>query len=106
MYAVENAKSTKLTDPAQAFFGQHGFHFKNGIGAVQKQDGNLKDTPRIPHADKNSRQIFETTALATKGAQAGTYYGSVRWGWCTDAAGAYTKLPSRRWRKGSRPRRS
>jgi hypothetical protein len=92
LYAVENAKSTKLTDPAQAFFGQHGFHFKNGIGAVQKQDGILKDTPRLPHADKNSRQIFETTALATKGAQAGTYYGSVRWGWRTDSAGAFTKV--------------
>jgi hypothetical protein len=93
LYAVENAKSTKLTDPARAFFGQHGFHFKNGAGAVQKQDGILKDTPRMPHGDKNSRQIFETTALATKGAQAGTYYGSVRWGWRTDAAGVYTKLP-------------
>ena len=60
---------------------------------MQKQDGILKDTPRMPHGDKNSRQIFETTALATKGTQAGTYYGSVRWGWRTDAAGAYTKLP-------------
>ena len=32
------------------------------------------------------------TALAIKGAQAGTYYGSVRWGWRTDAAGAHTKV--------------
>ena len=31
-------------------------------------------------------------ALATKGAQAGTYYGSVRWGWRTDSAGNLTKI--------------
>ena len=43
-------------------------------------------------AKTDSRHIFETTALATKGAQAGTYYGSVRWGWRTDAAGGVTKI--------------
>jgi hypothetical protein len=93
LYAVENPTSASLTDPATAFFGKHGFHFKDKTGTVQKDDAKLKDTPRMPHGDKNSRQIFETTALATKGVQAGTYYGSVRWGWRTDAAGAYTKLP-------------
>ena len=93
LYAVENAKSASLTDAATAFFGQHGFHFKDKTGTLQQQDGKLNDTPRMPHGDKNSRQIFETTALATKGVQAGTYFGSVRWGWRTDAAGAYTKLP-------------
>ncbi len=92
LYAVENPTSTKLTDSANAFFGQHGFHYTEK-GAVKQQDGQLKDTPRMAHADKDSRQIFETTALATKGTQAGTYYGSVRWGWRTDAAGGYTKLP-------------
>ena len=91
-YAVENATSTSLTDPATAFFGQHGWHYKNAAGQ-QKQDAKLNDTPRTSRSDKNSRQIFETTALATKGTQAGTYYGSVRWGWRTDAAGVYTKLP-------------
>jgi hypothetical protein len=44
-------------------------------------------------AEKDSREIFETTALATRGAQIGTYYGSVRWGWRTDRSGTHTKIP-------------
>src|SRR5690606_39791466 len=40
-----------------------------------------------------TKQIFETTALAIKGAQAGTYYGSIQWGWKTDNAGTHTKIP-------------
>jgi hypothetical protein len=40
----------------------------------------------------NSHQIFETSALATKGVQAGSYYGSVRWGWRTDDAGKFMKI--------------
>ncbi|MGB8191535.1 MAG: hypothetical protein WCF67_06425, partial [Chitinophagaceae bacterium] len=41
---------------------------------------------------KNSAQVFETAAIATKGTQAGTYYGSVQWGWKTDAAGTHSKI--------------
>ncbi len=93
LYAVENPTSASLTDRATTSFGQHGFHFKDRTGALKEKDANLKDEPKWPHSQKDSRQIFETTALATKGAQAGTYYGSVRWGWRTDAAGTYSKLP-------------
>ena len=41
----------------------------------------------------NSGQIFETTALALAGTQEGTYYGSVKWGWKTDAEGDFQILP-------------
>jgi hypothetical protein len=41
----------------------------------------------------SAEHTFETTALATAGNQAGTYYGSVRWGYQTDNAGVHTKLP-------------
>jgi hypothetical protein len=58
--------------------GQHGFHFKDAKGAPKHEDALLKDKPVRPGAQKDSRQIFETTAVATKGAQSGTYYGSVR----------------------------
>jgi hypothetical protein len=92
MYAVENASSTTLADKDDTRFGEHGFRFKDAKGVLQEHTAVLKDGPRRPGADKNSHQIFETTALATKGAQAGMYYGSVRWGWRTDAAGAFTKI--------------
>ncbi len=53
----------------------------------------LLDTPNRRNAETNSRMEFETTALAVEGAQAGTYYGSVRWGWRTDGGGAYELIP-------------
>lgn len=94
IYPVKTKPSTSLDDTnTAAGWGQNGWHFSNGAGAVSQQDAKLFDKPTRSGADKNSRHIFETTALATKGVQAGTYYGSVRWGWQTDSAGAFTKLP-------------
>lgn len=92
IYAVENDSSTSLSDASTAFFGENGWRFKDAKGALQEKTASLKDTPRRSAADKDSRQIFETAALATKGAQSGMYYGSVRWGWRTDAAGAFSKI--------------
>ena len=100
LYAVENPTSTSLTDAADAFFGEHGFHYTEK-GTVKQQDAKLKDKPRMAHADKDSRQIFETTALATKGTQAGTYYGR------RAGAGARTPpAPTRSWRSRRSPRAS
>lgn len=42
---------------------------------------------------KNSGQEFETVALAVEGKQAGTYMGSVSWGWSIDGAGTFTQKP-------------
>ena len=92
MYAVENASSTSLTDAADARFGEHGHHYTDATKGPQDKSAWLGDGPRRANAEKDSRQIFEVAALATKGAQAGTYYGSVRWGWRTDSAGAFTKV--------------
>jgi len=91
MYAVESPTSASLGDAANASFGAHGHHFTKA-GKPAHLDASLHDTPRAPGAKKDSRQVFETTALATKGVQAGTYYGSVRWGWHTDAAEKHTKI--------------
>lgn len=93
IYAVENPNSTSLSDASNAFFGENGWRYKDATGTLLEQNASLKDTPRRAGANKDSRQIFEASALATKGAQAGTYYGSVRWGWRTDAAGGFTKEP-------------
>jgi hypothetical protein len=92
MYAVENASSTSLTDAADARFGEHGHHYTDPTKGAQDKSAWIGDRPRRANAEKDSRQIFEVAALATKGAQAGTYYGSVRWGWRTDSAGAFTKV--------------
>jgi hypothetical protein len=93
IYPVDDAASVSLDDTSTwPGWGEHGHHYTQA-GVIKEHDAKLIDEPRAPGAAKDSRQIFETTALATKGAQAGTYYGSVRWGWRTDSAGTYTKLP-------------
>jgi hypothetical protein len=51
------------------------------------KDATLTDPTRLPVKLSSSVDAsFETTALAVQGAQEGTYYGSVTWGW-TKAAG-------------------
>jgi hypothetical protein len=92
MYATDGTGGGSLTDEANREFGQHGWRYIDPAGALKDEVAILKDTPRRSDAEKNSQQVFETTALATKGTQAGTYYGSVRWGWRTDAAGDLTKI--------------
>ena len=78
------------TDP---FWGQHGWHYVDALGAAQHQDALLNDKPTLDPPGNNAGQTFETTALAVKGAQDGTFYGSVNWGWQTDGSGALTKQP-------------
>jgi hypothetical protein len=67
--------------------------FGFGLGVTIQQDASLYDRPRRPGHGANAQQIFETTALAVEGAQAGTFYGSVRWGWQSDAANTATLVP-------------
>jgi hypothetical protein len=96
MYATgaTGADDKQLGDtPTNATWGQHGHHYKDGSGTLQQQEALLKDTPQLPGRGANATQIFETTALAIEGPQTGTYYGSVQWGWKTDAAGKFTQLP-------------
>jgi hypothetical protein len=79
--------------PTHANWGQHGWRYIDAAGKEQKQIAILKDRPTRPGRGKNSGQTFETTALAIEGVQEGTYYGSVSWGWETDAAGKFSVLP-------------
>ncbi len=71
---------------------QLGWRFKSGKN-WKTQDAMLFDGPTAFQGARNSKQVFETTALALKGNQTGTYYGSVQWGWETDATGNHTKIP-------------
>lgn len=55
--------------------------------------GELNDAPMLSTRTKDAEQLFETTALAIKGNQEGTYYGSVQWGWRTDSKGNFSVIP-------------
>ena len=93
IYPVKSTASTSLADPNTGKgLGELGWHYKDNANKVQHKDATLIDDPVMSGSQKDSRQVFETTALATKGVQAGTYYGSVRWGWHTDSAGKFTKI--------------
>lgn len=72
---------------------QHGYRYTDKAGKLHKRDAFLIDTPALPSAMKESSQTFETTALAVKGVQENTFYGSVQWGWEKNAAGKVKKLP-------------
>ena len=73
-------------------WGQHGYRYKSGK-AWKSKDAELHDAPRLGSRTTNAEQLFETTALAIDGNQNGTYYGSVEWGWRTDAKGNFSRIP-------------
>jgi len=92
IYPVSSQPSSTLDDTnTVGTWGQHGWN--SSSKTPPKQDAILIDWPVRSGASTNSRQIFETTALATKGVQSGTYYGSVRWGWRTDNNGNFDTIP-------------
>lgn len=97
IYAVDTNNLTAggtltsaATDPG---WGQNGWNYLDASGAQQTQEAKLNDSPVQGNVATNSSNIFEVAAVAIEGAQKDTYYGSVRWGWRTDAAGNHTKLP-------------
>jgi hypothetical protein len=70
-----------------------GHHFKKATGTgFDSKNAWLSDTPER-NASNDSSMEFETTALAIDGAQKGTYYGSVKWGWKRDGTGKLDLLP-------------
>jgi Domain of unknown function (DUF4157) len=96
LYAANSptGKEKNLGDtPTVASWGQHGWAYKDAKGAQKHQIAKLNDTPTLPGRAKNAGQEFETVALAVEGKQAGTYMGSVSWGWSTDGAAKYTQKP-------------
>jgi hypothetical protein len=87
------AKGTALSGGTATSTTQHGHRYTDKAGKVHTKDAILEDRPQLFDTRKESAQIFETTALAVKGVQENTYYGSVQWGWEKDAAGKVKKLP-------------
>jgi hypothetical protein len=68
-----------------------GFRYMDGT-TLKEQPAEMHDAAALP-VSNSSEQIFETTALAFEGAMAGTYFGSVEWGWRRDASGTFTSVP-------------
>lgn len=60
----------------QEDFGRHGFRYDDK-GASKEQEALLFDDTGLNDAEKDSAQIYETTALAIAGNQKDTYYGSL-----------------------------
>jgi hypothetical protein len=73
-------------------WGVHGYRYMAGK-TLKEKNAELHDTPMLGNRGNNAEQLFETTALAISGVQNGTYYGSVQWGWRTDAKGKFTQIP-------------
>lgn len=90
---VPGAKDRLGTTATVADWGHHGWRYIDAAGKERKKNALLKDTPKLSNARVESAQRFETTALAVRGAQSGTYYGSVSWGWEKNAAGLVRRLP-------------
>jgi hypothetical protein len=88
-----NPGDTLETTPTNPQWGQHGWRYVGAGGKVVHQEAILKDTPTQPDVAKDSSNVFEVAAVALSGTQKGTYFGSVRWGWRTDAAGVHSKVP-------------
>ena len=71
----------------------YGYNYIANGSRVGPSPAALHDAPQDPTASNDSRQTIETAALAMEGAMAGTYLGSVEWGWRRDAKGAFTAAP-------------
>ena len=69
-----------------------GHRFVKPDKSVDKKNASMWDKPERNAANDTS-MIFETTALAIEGPQAGSYYGSVSWGWERDSSGTLKLLP-------------
>lgn len=69
-----------------------GYRYTEAGALRGPEPASLHDAPMMP-VTNDSEQVFETAALAFEGAMAGTYLGSVEWGWRRDGSGAFTRLP-------------
>ena len=88
-----SATDTLASTPTHSQWGHHGKRFVDSTGTEQKKEALIKDKTASNNQTPKSGQIFETTALALEGAQKGTYYGSVKWGWKRNAAGTFGRIP-------------
>lgn len=82
-------------DPAN-HWGQHGAHTRTAGVFNPPVDATLEDHPSrtLAFAGQEWRQSFEVAALVLDGPMAGTYLGSIAWGWQVDSTETATVTPS------------
>jgi hypothetical protein len=82
----QSRKSPFITD-------QTGVHYQDKTHAYSR-DAEMFDNPGFPIKDTDSAEMtFTTSVTATKGTQAGAYYGGVRWGWRREPKQKPKKMP-------------
>jgi hypothetical protein len=74
--------------------GEHGYRYFD-TDTWKVKPAWLRDMPHLRGVNTFSFQVFETTALAVAGVDAGTYYGSVKWGWWQKSDGDVLLVPLR-----------
>jgi hypothetical protein len=94
MYAAQapGPKDTLGSTPLNPRGAQFGFNFDDSAGH-HHDVALMQDRAHLPDHGNDAAEVFETAALALEGKQAGTYLGSVSWGWTVDHAGKFTRLP-------------
>jgi hypothetical protein len=87
IYGIDDAPNLASSSTSSGNNARIGKHYRDGGNVLQHEPAWMYDGPSYNNAQTNSGTVFETTALAIEGAQAGTYYGSVQWGWTTSGSG-------------------
>lgn len=98
IYGMNNPTGAdrSLGSGAESGNSHWGKRVTNADGTLDADDAWLWDQPKRSWADGDTLSMtFETTALAVEGAQNGTYYGSVEWGFRVGADDTHELLPFR-----------
>ncbi len=92
--AMDNAPKGETADVSSTGNASYqlGYRRKLPDGSWDTKAAKMNDAPQLGSRGANAGQEFETTALALDGEQKGSYYGSVRWGWQSDAQGTFSKI--------------
>lgn len=95
MYGARNptSGSSDLGSSAQSGNTHWGKRVSQSGGAADVDDAWLTDGPALNAAGQTSTQQFETTALCLEGDMAGTYLGSVEWGYEKDTSDVISLVP-------------
>jgi len=102
LYGMSGASGNDLANPAPEQFNdtlqgkrvpetEVGWHFRDSSKAPQNHDAMMHDQPYLSSEDMDLNaedvmdsewhQHMESAAIAIEGNQAGTFYGTVEWGW-------------------------
>lgn len=89
------ASGSLAASPLQKGAGDNGYRYRSGgFGSIWRvKPAWLTDNPHLSGVHSFGQQMFETTAIAVEGHDAGSYYGSVRWGWTWNGSTGLQLIP-------------